>query len=107
MPPKDSSMEKTIYFAADGDEYVQIKAITNLQEKDVIADRAAYTEKLLCSMNNAIQEFNVILNGTKKQMKRFVKILLPKYLQTEWKFPKKKKRGSMRRRRWMKKGGTE
>lgn len=105
MPPKDSKVEKTIYFAADGDEYVQIGTITDLREKDAIEDNIEHTAKMITYMNNAFYEFNIILKGSKEQVKSLAEILLPKYLQTERKFPKKKKRGSMRRRRWMKKEG--
>ena len=48
---------------------------------------------------DAFSEMTFSATVTKETMKRFLNIVAPKYILTELKFPRKKKRGTMRRRR--------
>ena len=52
---------------------------------------------------DAFREMTFSATVTKETMKRFLNLVAPKYKLTELKFPRKKKRGTMRRRRkWQK-----
>ena len=52
---------------------------------------------------DAFREITFSTIVTKEAMKRFLNVAVPKYILTELKFPRKKKRGTMRRRRrWQK-----
>lgn len=48
---------------------------------------------------DAFREVTFSATVTKVEMTRFLNLVAPKYIRTELKFPRKKKRGTMRRRR--------
>ena len=48
---------------------------------------------------DAFREITFSAIVTSEAMKRFLNVVAPKYIRTELKFPRKKKRGTMRRRR--------
>lgn len=62
-----------------------------------------------CKMDNikatisAFREVTFTAAVTKETLKRFLDVAAPKYMRTELRFPRKKKRGTMRRmRKWQK-----
>ena len=107
MPPKDSEMSKAIFMAANGEDYdviggvTEINAISESQEPagEIIDEYIAAVNKTLKNLSKAFREFTVTLRMSGKQQERIMEVILPKYLLTEWRFPKKKKRGTMRRMR--------
>lgn len=104
MPPKDSEMSKAIFMAANGEDYDVIGGFTDINVisssqstlDNIIEEHIAAINKALIKLSNAIREFAVTIN---KQNGKIDEVYFPKYLMTEWRFPKKKPRGTMRRKR--------
>lgn len=59
-------------------------------------DEMSNATNAIKALSNAFREFTVTMN---KQQIRITEIYFPKYMLTEWRFPKKKPRGTMRRKR--------
>lgn len=107
MPPKDSEMSKAIFIAANGEDYDVIGDVTEINtiSEDKMAagvsmdEYIAAVNKSIRNLSKAFCEFTVTLKWSSKQQKRLLEVIIPKYLMTEWRFPKKKPRGTMRRKR--------
>lgn len=107
MPPKDTDLNKTVFMAENGEDYDVIGGVTEINissgsvspEVENIDERIAAVNKEIKKVSSAIREFNVTLKWSSKQQGRILEVLFPKYKLTEWIFPKKKPRGTMRRKR--------
>ena len=66
---------------------------------DLISRQEVVMPTAVGTMINAFREVTFSATVTKEEMTRFLNIMAPKYILTELKFPRKKKRGTMRRRR--------
>ena len=107
MPPKDSEMSKAIFMAANGEDYDVIGGVTEINtisEDQMVAgvsmdESLEAVSKSIRNLSKAFREFTVTLRMSGKQQERIMEVILPKYLLTEWRFPKKKPRGTMRRKR--------
>lgn len=107
MPPKDSEMNKAVYMAANGEDYDVIGGVTEINtiSEDKMGAGVSMDERLeavsksIRNLSKAFCEFTVTLKWSSKQQKRLLEVILPEYLMTEWRFPKKKPRGTMRRKR--------
>lgn len=104
MPPKDTDLNKTVFMAENGEDYDVIGGFTDINVisssqstlDNIIEAHIAAVNKAFIKLSNAIREFTVTI---KMQNGRIAEVYFPKYLMTEWRFPKKKKRGTMRRMR--------
>ena len=107
MPPKDRELNKAIYMAANGEDYDVIGGVTEINDisesqepaGEIMDEHIAAMNKTLKNLSKALREFTVTLRMSVKQQERSMEVILQKYLLTEWRFPKKKPRGTMRRKR--------
>lgn len=104
MPPKDTDLNKTVFMAENGEDYDVIGGFTDINVisssqstlDNIMEEHIAAVNKAFIKLSNAIREFTVTIN---MQNGKIAEVYFPKYLMTEWRFPKKKKRGTMRRMR--------
>ena len=107
MPPKDTDLNKAVFMAENGEDYDVIGGVTKINtiSEDKMAagvstdERLEAVSKSIRNLSKAFCEFTVTLQWSSKKQKRLLEVILPEYLMTEWRFPKKKKRGTMRRKR--------
>lgn len=103
MPPKDSEMNKAVYMAANGEEFEEIGVISEsnmtFTAEEITEEYMAALTKSIKALTNAFREFTAVLKVSSKQQGRLLEVFLPQYKLTEWRFPKKKPRGTMRRKR--------
>ena len=75
--------------------------VSEIKEVDITeTDGPAEYEDMKLSDN---EEFTLSIELSRKQIKKALKILLPQWMATQAVFPKKKKRGRMRRMRHLRK----
>ena len=98
--PTENEKIGTIYIADNDGNYHEFGGI---KEINIVPDESVDVMEMDLSFND---EIRIPIELDRKSKRIWGKILMmPKYVVTEWCFPRKKKRGTMRRNR--RKGGNE
>lgn len=90
----------SLYIATDNGQYTKLAEVKEISS--ITGETLSPSALGPCDAVTVCEPFTATYNFSmaRKGLRAFAKIMMiPKYKATEWVFPKKKKRGTMRRRR--------